>query len=138
MEIEKNKMMGKDKIGLKNVESAEEKDGDKGEKKAEDGIKSVEGKNKNVENLEAVQNVEENSGKRKIKKNKAGKVKMGEKEKSRKRWEKVAGNKENQNNKSFKKDQNLKNNKLSQLDKEIERNWKILGRDRNGNNLKKI
>ena len=138
MEIEKNKIMRKDKIGLENVESAEEKDGDKGEKKAEDGIKSVEGKNKNVGNLEVVQNIEENDGKRKIKKNKAGKVKMGEKEKSRKRWEKVAGNKENQNNKSFKKDQNLKNNKLSQLDKEIERNWKILGRDRNGNNLKKI
>ena len=145
MEIEKNKIMRKDKIGLENVESAEEKDGDEGEKKAGDGIKSVEGKNKNVENLEAVQNVEENSGKRKIKKNKVSKVKMGEKEKSQKRWEKVAGNEKNQNkknfnvnNKSFKKDQNLKNNKLSQLDKEIERNWKILGRDRNGNNLKKI
>ena len=145
IEIEKNKIMRKDKIGLENVESAEEKDGDEGEKKAGDGIKSVEGKNKNVENLEAVQNIEENDGKRKIKKNKVSKVKMGEKEKSQKRWEKVTGNEKNQNkknfnvnNKSFKKDQNLKNNKLSQLDKEIERNWKILGRDRNGNNLKKI
>ena len=140
MEIEKNKMMGKDKIGLENVESAEEKDGDEGEKKAGDGIKSVEGKNKNAGNLEVVQNIEENDGKRKIKKNKVSKVKMGKKEKSQKRWEKVAGNKKNfnVNNKSFKKDQNLKNNKLSQLDKEIERNWKILGRDRNGNNLKKI
>ena len=145
MEIEKNKIMRKDKIGLENVESAEEKDGDKGEKKAGDGIKSVEGKNKNAGNLEVVQNIEENDGKRKIKKNKVSKVKMGEKEKSQKRWEKVAGNEKNQNkknfnvnNKSFKKDQNLKNNKLSQLDKEIERNWKILGRDRNGNNLKKI
>ena len=145
MEIEKNKIMRKDKIGLENVESAEEKDGDEGEKKAGDGIKSVERKNKNAGNLEVVQNIEENDGKRKIKKNKVSKVKMGEKEKSQKRWEKVAGNKENQNkknfnvnNKSFKKDQNLKNNKLSQLDKEIERNWKILGRDRNGNNLKKI
>lgn len=145
MEIEKNKMMGKDKIGLENVESAEEKDGDEGEKKAGDGIKSVERKNKNAGNLEVVQNIEENDGKRKIKKNKVSKVKMGEKEKSQKRWEKVAGNEKNQNkknfnvnNKSFKKDQNLKNNKLSQLDKEIERNWKILGRDRNGNNLKKI
>ena len=145
MEIEKNKMMRKDKIGLENVESAEEKDGDEGEKKAGDGIKSVEGKNKNVGNLEVVQNIEENDRKRKIKKNKVSKVKMGEKEKSQKRWEKVAGNEKNQNkknfnvnNKSFKKDQNLKNNKLSQLDKEIERNWKILGRDRNGNNLKKI
>ena len=145
MEIEKNKKMRKDKIGLENVESAEEKDGDEGKKKAGDGIKSVEGKNKNVGNLEVVQNIEENDGKRKIKKNKVSKVKMGEKEKSQKRWEKVAGNEKNQNkknfnvnNKSFKKDQNLKNNKLSQLDKEIERNWKILGRDRNGNNLKKI
>ena len=145
MEIEKNKIMRKDKIGLENVESAEEKDGDEGEKKAGDGIKSVEGKNKNAGNLEVVQNIEENDGKRKIKKNKVSKVKMGEKEKSQKRWEKVAGNEKNQNkknfnvnNKSFKKDQNLKNNKLSQLDKEIERNWKILGRDRNGNNLKKI
>ena len=145
MEIEKNKIMRKDKIGLENVESAEEKDGDEGKKKAGDGIKSVEGKNKNAGNLEVVQNIEENDGKRKIKKNKVSKVKMGEKEKSQKRWEKVAGNEKNQNkknfnvnNKSFKKDQNLKNNKLSQLDKEIERNWKILGRDRNGNNLKKI
>ena len=145
MEIEKNKIMRKDKIGLENVESAEEKDGDEGKKKAGDGIKSVEGKNKNVGNLEVVQNIEENDGKRKIKKNKVSKVKMGEKEKSQKRWEKVTGNEKNQNkknfnvnNKSFKKDQNLKNNKLSQLDKEIERNWKILGRDRNGNNLKKI
>lgn len=145
MEIEKNKIMRKDKIGLENVESAEEKDGDEGKKKAGDGIKSVERKNKNAGNLEVVQNIEENDGKRKIKKNKVSKVKMGEKEKSQKRWEKVAGNEKNQNkknfnvnNKSFKKDQNLKNNKLSQLDKEIERNWKILGRDRNGNNLKKI
>ena len=145
MEIEKNKIMRKDKIGLENVESAEEKDGDEGEKKAGDGIKSVERKNKNAGNLEVVQNIEENDGKRKIKKNKVSKVKMGEKEKSQKRWEKVAENEKNQNkknfnvnNKSFKKDQNLKNNKLSQLDKEIERNWKILGRDRNGNNLKKI
>ena len=145
MEIEKNKIMRKDKIGLENVESAEEKDGDEGEKKAGDGIKSVERKNKNAGNLEVVQNIEENDGKRKIKKNKVSKVKRGEKEKSQKRWEKVAENEKNQNkknfnvnNKSFKKDQNLKNNKLSQLDKEIERNWKILGRDRNGNNLKKI
>ena len=138
MEIEKNKMMRKDKIGLENVKSAEEKDGDEGEKKAGDGIKSL-------ENLKIVQNVEKDNRTRKIKKNKAGKAKISKKEKSQKRWEKVAGNEKNQNkknfnvnNKSFKKDQNLKNNKLSQLDKEIERNWKILGRDRNGNNLKKI
>ena len=70
---------------------------------------------------------------------------MGEKEKSQKRWEKVAGNEKNQNkknfnvnNKSFKKEYNLKNDKLSQLEREIERNWEILERDRNGNNLKKI
>ena len=138
MEIEKNKMMRKDKIGLENVENTEKKDGDAGGNKAGDGIKSL-------ENLKIVKNVEKDNRTRKIKKNKAGKAKISKKEKSQKRWEKVAGNEKNQNkknfnvnNKSFKKDQNLKNNKLSQLDKEIERNWKILGRDRNGNNLKKI
>ena len=138
MEIEKNKMMRKDKIGLENVENTEKKDGDAGGNKAGDGIKSL-------ENLKIVKNIEKDNRTRKIKKNKAGKAKISKKEKSQKRWEKVAGNEKNQNkknfnvnNKSFKKDQNLKNNKLSQLDKEIERNWKILGRDRNGNNLKKI
>ena len=138
MEIEKNKKMRKDKIGLENVENTEKKDGDAGGNKAGDGIKSL-------ENLKIVKNVEKDNRTRKIKKNKAGKAKISKKEKSQKRWEKVAGNEKNQNkknfnvnNKSFKKDQNLKNNKLSQLDKEIERNWKILGRDRNGNNLKKI
>ena len=138
MEIEKNKMMRKDKIGLENVENTEKKDGDAGGNKAGDGIKSL-------ENLKIVKNVEKDNRTRKIKKNKADKAKISKKEKSQKRWEKVAGNEKNQNkknfnvnNKSFKKDQNLKNNKLSQLDKEIERNWKILGRDRNGNNLKKI
>ena len=35
-------------------------------------------------------------------------------------------------NKNFK---NEKNNKISKLEKEIERNWEILGRDRNGNVL---
>ena len=35
-------------------------------------------------------------------------------------------------NKNFK---NEKNNKISELEKEIERNWEILGRDRNGNVL---
>lgn len=138
MEIEKNKMMRKDKIGLENVEDTEKKDGDAVGNKAGDGIKSL-------ENLEIVKNVEKDNRTRKIKKNKADKAKISKKEKSQKRWEKVAGNEKNQNkknfnvnNKSFKKDQNLKNNKFSQLDKEIERNWKILGRDRNGNNLKKI
>lgn len=129
--IEKNKIMRKDKIGLENVENTEKKDGDAGGNKAGDGIKSL-------ENLEIVKNVEKDNRIRKVKKNKADKAKISKKEKSQKRLEKVTGNKENQNKKNFKKDQNLKNNKLSQLDKEIERNWKILGRDRNGNNLKKI
>ena len=57
-------MMRKDKIGLENVESAEEKDGDEGEKKAGDGIKSL-------ENLKIVQNVEKDNRTRKIKKNKS-------------------------------------------------------------------
>ena len=35
-------------------------------------------------------------------------------------------------NKNFKDE---KNNKISELEKEIEKNWEILGRDRNGNVL---
>ena len=72
-------------------------------------------------------------------------MKSEEKGKSQQVRKKIDRNKEEQNkknfnvdNKSFKKEYNLKNDKLSQLEREIERNWEILERDRNGNNLKKI
>ena len=43
----------------------------------------------------------------------------------------------NADNRNFKKYYKVKSNGISQLEKEIEKNWEILGRDRNGNNFVK-
>ena len=138
-EMEQNKIMEKNKIRQKNVGNIEEKARNTEKNKTGNVIKSGKEKNKNVKNLEIVQNADENG------ESKKSKVKSEEKGKSQQVRKKIDRNKEEQNkknfnvdNKSFKKEYNLKNNKLSQLEREIERNWEILERDRNGNNLKKI
>ena len=41
----------------------------------------------------------------------------------------------NADNRNFKKNYKVKSNGISQLEKEIEQNWEVLGRDRNGNNF---
>ena len=43
----------------------------------------------------------------------------------------------NADNRNFKKYYKVKSNGISQLEKEIEKNWEVLGRDRNGNNFVK-
>lgn len=43
----------------------------------------------------------------------------------------------NADNRNFKKNYKVKSNGILQLEKEIEKNWKVLGRDRNGNNFVK-
>jgi hypothetical protein len=138
-EMEQNKIMEKNKIRQKNVGNIEEKARNTEKNKVGNVIKSGKEKNKNVKNLEIVQNTDENG------ESKKSKVKSEEKGKSQQVRKKIDRNKEEQNkknlnvdNKSFKKEYNLKNDKLSQLEREIERNWEILERDRNGNNLKKI
>ena len=138
-EMEQNKIMEKNKIRQKNVGNIEEKARNTEKNKVANVIKSGKEKNKNVKNLEIVQNADENG------ESKKSKVKSEEKGKSQQVRKKIDRNKEEQNkknfnvdNKSFKKEYNLKNDKLSQLEREIERNWEILERDRNGNNLKKI
>ena len=138
-EMEQNKIMEKNKIRQKKVGNIEEKARNTEKNKVGNVIKSGKEKNKNVKNLEIVQNADENG------ESKKSKVKSKEKGKSQQVRKKIDRNKEEQNkknfnvdNKSFKKEYNLKNNKLSQLEREIERNWEILERDRNGNNLKKI
>ena len=138
-EMEQNKIMEKNKIRQKNVGNIEEKVTNTEKNKTGNVIKSGKEKNKNVKNLEIVQNADENG------ESKKSKVKSEEKAKSQQVRKKIDRNKEEQNkknlnvdNKSFKKEYNLKNDKLSQLEREIERNWEILERDRNGNNLKKI
>ena len=138
-EMEQNKIMEKNKIRQKNVGNIEEKARNTEKNKTGNVIKSGKEKNKNVKNLEIVQNADENG------ESKKSKVKSEEKGKSQQVRKKIDRNKEEQNkknfnvdNKSFKKEYNLKNDKLSQLEREIERNWEILERDMNGNNLKKI
>ena len=138
-EMEQNKIMEKNKIRQRNVGNIEEKARNTEKNKTGNVIKSGKEKNKNVKNLEIVQNADENG------ESKKSKVKSEEKAKSQQVRKKIDRNKEEQNkknlnvdNKSFKKEYNLKNDKLSQLEREIERNWEILERDRNGNNLKKI
>ena len=138
-EMEQNKIMEKNKIRQKNVGNIEEKATNTEKNKTGNVIKSGKEKNKNVKNLEIVQNADENG------ESKKSKVKSKEKGKSQQVRKKIDRNKEEQNkknfnvdNKSFKKEHNLKNDKLSQLEREIERNWEILERDMNGNNLKKI
>ena len=138
-EMEQNKIMEKNKIRQKNVGNIEEKARNTEKNKVGNVIKSGKEKNKNVKNLEIVQNTDENG------ESKKSKVKSEEKGKSQQVRKKIDRNKEEQNkknlnvdNKSFKKEYNLKNDKLSQLEREIERNWEILERDRNENNLKKI
>ena len=138
-EMEQNKIMEKNKIRQRNVGNIEEKARNTEKNKTGNVIKSGKEKNKNVKNLEIVQNADENG------ESKKSKVKSKEKGKSQQVRKKIDRNKEEQNkknfnvdNKSFKKEYNLKNDKLSQLEREIERNWEILERDMNGNNLKKI
>ena len=122
-EMEQNKIMEKNKIRQKKVGNIEEKARNTEKNKVGNVIKSGKEKNKNVKNLEIVQNADENG------ESKKSKVKSEEKGKSQQVRKKIDRNKEEQNkknlnvdNKSFKKEYNLKNDKLSQLEREIERN----------------
>ena len=84
-----------------------------------------------VKNLEITQNIIET------------KEKGAEKLNNSRIKKKVSKNKKynrknlNADNRNFKKYYKVKSNGISQLEKEIEKNWEILGRDRNGNNFVK-
>ena len=98
-------------------------------KKEETGNEEV--KNKDMENLQITEN------------NKESKVKRAEKLNNSRIKKKVSKNKKynrknlNADNRNFKKNYKVKSNGISQLEKEIEQNWEVLGRDRNGNNFVK-
>ena len=88
-------------------------------------------KNKDMENLQITEN------------NKESKVKRAEKLNNSRIKKKSSKNKKynrknlNADNRNFKKYYKVKSNGISQLEKEIEKNWEVLGRDRNGNNFVK-
>ena len=88
-------------------------------------------KNKDMENLQITEN------------NKESKIKRAEKLNNSRIKKKSSKNKKynrknlNADNRNFKKYYKVKSNGISQLEKEIEKNWEVLGRDRNGNNFVK-
>ena len=88
-------------------------------------------KNKDMENLQITEN------------NKESKVKRAEKLNNSRIKKKSSKNKKynrknlNVDNRNFKKYYKVKSNGISQLEKEIQQNWEVLGRDRNGNNFVK-
>ena len=88
-------------------------------------------KNKDMENLQITEN------------NKESKIKRAEKLNNSRIKKKSSKNKKynrknlNADNRNFKKYYKVKSNGISQLEKEIEQNWEVLGRDRNGNNFVK-
>ena len=129
-EIEKSKIelgnLGNVKVEVK--ESAENSNLVEYQKE-ETGNEEI--KNKDMENLQITEN------------NKESKVKRAEKLNNSRIKKKVSKNKKynrknlNADNRNFKKNYKVKSNGISQLEKEIEKNWEVLGRDRNGNNFVK-
>ena len=129
-EIERNK------VRQKNIEDEVEKtfeNSDMGENEEVKNrkIENEEIEKNNVKNLEITQNIIETKEK-KVEKLNNSRIKK-----------KVSKNKKynrknlNTDNRNFKKNYKVKSNGISQLEKEIEKNWEILGRDRNGNNFVK-
>ena len=125
-----------DKVRQKNIEDEVEKtfeNSDMGENEEvrNKKIKNEEIEKNNVKNLEITQNIIETKEK-KVEKLNNSRIKK-----------KVSKNKKynrknlNADNRNFKKNYKVKSNGISQLEKEIEKNWEVLGRDRNGNNFVK-
>ena len=109
---------------------------------------------KTAGNENAVENQNVETGNKEIEKNHAKNLEITQnitksKEKGDKKLnnsrikKKVSKNKKynrknlNADNRNFKKYYKVKSNGISQLEKEIEKNWEVLGRDRNGNNFVK-
>lgn len=124
-EIERNK------VRQKNIEDEVEKTLENS-----DLIENKEVKNKKIEKnyvkkLEITQNIIETKEKRAKKLNNS---RIKKKVSKNKKYNRKNLNADNRN---FKKNYKVKSNGISKLEKEIEKNWEILGRDRNGNNFVK-
>ena len=125
-----------DKVRQKNIEGEVEKPLEK-----ENLVENEEVKNKKIENeeieknhvknLEITQNIIETKEKRAEKLNNS---RIKKKVSKNKKYNRKNLNADNRN---FKKNYKVKSNGISQLEKEIEKNWEVLGRDRNGNNFVK-
>ena len=94
-------------------------------------IENEEIEKNHVKNLEITQNIIETKEKRAEKLNNS---RIKKKSSKNKKYNRKNLNADNRN---FKKNYKIKSNGISQLEKEIEKNWEVLGRDRNGNNFVK-
>ena len=127
-EIERNKVRQKnieDEKTLENSNLAENKE------VRNKKIENKEIEKNHVKNLEITQNITESKEKstKKLNNSRIKKKVSKNKEYNRKNL--------NADNRNFKKNYKVKSNGISQLEKEIEKNWEVLGRDRNGNNFVK-
>ena len=125
-----------DKVRQKNIEGEVEKPLEKAnlvenEEVKNKKIKNEEIKKNHVKNLEITQNIIETKEKRAEKLNNS---RIKKKVSKNKKYNRKNLNADNRN---FKKNYKVKSNGISQLEKEIEKNWEVLGRDRNGNNFVK-
>ena len=129
--LNKQSEVERNKVRQKNIE-------DEVEKPLENSnlVENEEIKNKKIEknyakNFEITQNIIKTKEKRAKKLNNS---RIKKKVSKNKKYNRKNLNVDNRN---FKKNYKVKSNGISQLEKEIEKNWEILGRDRNGNNFVK-
>ena len=130
LEIERNK------VRQKNIEDEVEKTLENSNLVENKEVRNKKIKNEEIEknyakNLEITQNIIETKEKRAKKLNNS---RIKKKVSKNKKYNRKNLNADNRN---FKKNYKVKSNGISQLEKEIEKNWEVLRRDRNGNNFVK-
>ena len=125
-----------DKVKQKNIEDEVEKNLKNSNLAENKEVRNKKIENEEIEknyakNLEIIQNIIETKEKRAKKLNNS---RIKKKVSKNKKYNRKNLNADNRN---FKKNYKVKSNGISQLEKEIEQNWEVLGRDRNGNNFVK-
>ena len=132
--LSKRAEMEMDKVRQKNIEDEKTLENSNLAENKEVRNKKIE--NEEIEknyakNLEITQNITESKEKNTKKLNNS---RIKKKVSKNKKYNRKNLNADNRN---FKKNYKVKSNGILQLEKEIEKNWKVLGRDRNGNNFVK-
>ena len=125
-----------DKVKQKNIEDEVEKNLKNSNLAENKEVRNKKIENEEIEknyakNLEITQNITETKEKRAEKLNNS---RIKKKVSKNKKYNRKNLNADNRN---FKKNYKVKSNGISQLEKEIEQNWEVLRRDRNGNNFVK-
>ena len=132
--LNKQSEVGRNKVRQKNIEDEVEKN-----LKNSNLAENKEVRNKKIENEEIEKNYAKNLEitQNIIKTKEKGAEKLTNSRIKKKISKNKKYNRKNLNadNRNFKKNYKVKSKRISQLEKEIEQNWEVLGRDRNGNNF---